>query len=80
MQGAGIALAPALMFDHEINTGRLVRPFEVEVHAGSYWLTGLKGKPMTPAMLQFSQWIVGEAASGGQTRQTRQTPQYPQSA
>jgi LysR family transcriptional regulator of beta-lactamase len=57
MQGAGIALAPALMFDHEINTGRLVRPFEVEVHAGSYWLTWLKGKPMTPAMLLFNQWI-----------------------
>ena len=62
MQGAGIALAPALMFDHEMNTGRLVRPFDVEVHAGSYWLTSLKGKPMTPAMLLFSQWIVKEAA------------------
>jgi LysR family transcriptional regulator of beta-lactamase len=63
MQGAGIALAPALMFDHEINTGRLVRPFEVEVHAGSYWLTWLKGKPMTPAMLLFNQWIIKEAAA-----------------
>ncbi|WP_345815836.1 LysR family transcriptional regulator [Paraburkholderia sp. PREW-6R] len=63
MQGAGIALAPALMFDHEINTGRLVRPFRVEVHAGSYWLTWLKGKPMTAAMLLFSQWIVKEATS-----------------
>jgi len=62
MQGAGIALAPALMFDHEINTGRLVRPFDVEVHAGSYWLTSLKGKPMTPAMVLFSQWILKEAA------------------
>jgi LysR family transcriptional regulator of beta-lactamase len=63
MQGAGIALAPALMFDHEINTGRLVRPFEVEVHAGSYWLTWLKGKPMTPAMLLFNQWIIKEASA-----------------
>jgi LysR family transcriptional regulator of beta-lactamase len=63
MQGAGIALAPALMFDHEINTGRLARPFHVEVHAGSYWLTWLKGKPMTAAMVLFSQWIVKEATS-----------------
>src|SRR5471032_3388517 len=62
MQGAGIALAPALMFAREINTGRLVRPFDVAVHAGSYWLTCLKGKPMTSAMLLFSQWIVKEAA------------------
>ena len=40
-----------------------MRPFEVEVHAGSYWLTWLKGKPMTPAMLLFSQWIAAEAKS-----------------
>jgi len=51
------------MFDREINTGRLVRPFDVEVHAGSYWLTWLKGKPMTPAMLLFSQWLIKEAAT-----------------
>jgi LysR family transcriptional regulator, regulator of gene expression of beta-lactamase len=62
MQGAGIALAPALMFEREINTGRLVRPFDVEIHAGSYWLTSLKGKPMTPAMVLFSQWVLKETA------------------
>lgn len=62
MQGAGIALAPALMFEREINTGRLVRPFDVQIHAGSYWLTSLKGKPMTPAMVLFSQWVLKETA------------------
>jgi LysR family transcriptional regulator of beta-lactamase len=67
MQGAGVALAPALMFDHELNTGRLVRPFEVEVHAGSYWLTSLKNRPMTPAMQLFGQWIVKEAAAHTQS-------------
>jgi LysR family transcriptional regulator of beta-lactamase len=65
IQGAGVALAPALMFEREINTGRLVRPFDVEVQAGSYWLTCLKGKPMTPAMLLFSQWIAKEASTPG---------------
>jgi LysR family transcriptional regulator of beta-lactamase len=64
-QGAGVALVPALMFEREINTGRLVRPFDVEVQAGSYWLTCLKGKPMTPAMLLFSQWIAKEASTPG---------------
>ncbi|CAB3733313.1 LysR family transcriptional regulator [Paraburkholderia rhynchosiae] len=63
MQGAGVALAPALMFDHEIDTGRLVRPFDIEVQAGSYWLTWLKGKPMTSAMRLFSQWLVNEATA-----------------
>ncbi|HEX3379237.1 MAG TPA: LysR family transcriptional regulator [Paraburkholderia sp.] len=65
IQGAGVALVPALMFEREINTGRLVRPFDVEVQAGSYWLTCLKGKPMTPAMLLFSQWIAKEASTPG---------------
>ncbi|MBC8747322.1 MULTISPECIES: LysR family transcriptional regulator [Paraburkholderia] len=65
MQGAGIALAPASMFERELKTGRLVRPFDVEVQAGSYWLTCLKGKPMTPAMVLFSQWIAKEAATPG---------------
>ncbi|EDZ99302.1 transcriptional regulator, LysR family [Burkholderia sp. H160] len=65
IQGAGVALAPALMFEREIHTGRLVRPFDVEVQAGSYWLTCLKGKPITPAMVLFSQWIAKEAATPG---------------
>jgi LysR family transcriptional regulator, regulator of gene expression of beta-lactamase len=53
------------MFEREINTGRLVRPFDIEVEAGSYWLTCLKAKPMTPAMVLFSQWIAKEAATPG---------------
>ena len=64
MQGAGIALAPAVMFDRELRTGSLVRPFNVEVNAGSYWLTWLRGKSMTPAMLSFSNWIASEVAAG----------------
>jgi LysR family transcriptional regulator of beta-lactamase len=40
--------------------GSLVRPFDVEVNAGSYWLTSVRGKGMTPAMLSFSNWITGE--------------------
>jgi LysR family transcriptional regulator, regulator of gene expression of beta-lactamase len=61
MQGAGIALAPASMFERELATERLVRPFDIDVQAGSYWLTWQKGKPETSAMRAFSQWILGEA-------------------
>ena len=63
MQGAGIALAPASMFEHELNTGRLVRPFAVGVQAGSYWLTWLKGKAVTPAMQLFRRWIMRETGA-----------------
>jgi len=61
VQGMGVALAPASMFERDLQTGRLVRPFEVEVHAGSYWLTWQKGKAATPAMRVFSQWVLKEA-------------------
>lgn len=63
MQGAGVALAPAGMFERELRSGRLVRPFDVEVQTGSYWLTWLKSKRMTPAMQAFRDWIVAQAAA-----------------
>ena len=50
MQGAGVALAPASMFVRDLVAGRLVQPFDIEVQAGSYWLTSQKGKAATPAM------------------------------
>ena len=63
IQGAGIALAPPRMFVRELQTGRLVRPFDVEVETGSYWLTWLKSRPMSPAMQLFRNWILGEAGA-----------------
>ena len=57
-QGAGIALLPVRMFAREMQQGRLVRPFKVEVSNGRYWLTRLKSRPVTPAMLAFKAWLV----------------------
>lgn len=61
MQGAGVALAPASMFERDLAAQRLVRPFDIDVQAGSYWLTWQKAKTATPAMRAFSQWLVKEA-------------------
>jgi LysR family transcriptional regulator of beta-lactamase len=61
--GAGVALAPARMFERELQAGRLVRLFDIEVNTGSYWLTWLKSKRMTPAMQAFRDWIVAQAAA-----------------
>jgi LysR family transcriptional regulator, regulator of gene expression of beta-lactamase len=62
MQGAGVALAPARMFERELRTGRLAHPFAVQVDTGRYWLTWLRSKRMTPAMQSFSDWILAQAA------------------
>jgi LysR family transcriptional regulator of beta-lactamase len=56
--GVGIALVPVAMFQRELASGRLARPFAAEVAAGSYWLTWLKSKELTLGMRAFRDWIV----------------------
>lgn len=61
-QGAGIALLPVRMFARELQQGRLVRPFAAEVSNGRYWLSRLKSRPETTAMLAFSAWLLEAGA------------------
>ncbi len=57
LRGAGVALAPAAMFENELTAGRLARPFGAEVDLGAYWLTRLKSKAETRAMAAFRGWL-----------------------
>jgi LysR family transcriptional regulator of beta-lactamase len=61
--GEGVALAPARMFQRELNLGTLVQPFPLEVDVGAYWLTRLMSRPLTRAMEAFQAWLM--AASAG---------------
>ncbi|QCP52842.1 LysR family transcriptional regulator [Trinickia violacea] len=63
VQSAGIALAPPRMFVRELQTGLLACPFDTEVKTGSYWLTWLKSRRMSPAMQVFRNWILDEAGN-----------------
>ncbi|MCB5202852.1 LysR family transcriptional regulator [Neorhizobium sp. T786] len=58
LQGAGVALAPPLMFSRHLASGALQQPFAVYVSKGSYWLTRLKSRSVTPAMSAFRTWLV----------------------
>jgi LysR family transcriptional regulator of beta-lactamase len=62
-QGGGVALLPSRMFARELQQGRLVRPFELEIASGGYWLTRLKSKQVTPAMQAFRSWLLRTAAT-----------------
>ncbi|MBC9033080.1 LysR family transcriptional regulator [Sphingomonas sp. JC676] len=62
IQGSGVALAPAAMLVRMIEDGALVRPFTHEVVTGRYWLTWLKSRIPSPAMLAFRDWILAETA------------------
>lgn len=57
-QGLGVALVPVCMFQRDLAAERLVQPFYVEVPAGSYWLTWLKSKTLTPGMSAFRDWLL----------------------
>lgn len=58
LQGVGLALAPALMFRRHLAGGSICQPFDLSVSMGSYWLTHLKSRTPTPAMLAFRDWLM----------------------
>lgn len=57
-QGAGVALLPVALFTRELQQGRLVQPFALELHRGAYWLTHLQSRTPTAAMQAFGQWLL----------------------
>jgi LysR family transcriptional regulator, regulator of gene expression of beta-lactamase len=67
-QGAGVALLPAILFADDLARRRLVRPFDVQVFLGSYWLTSLKSRRVSPAMQIFSDWLTKESCDTARRR------------
>lgn len=65
VQGAGVALLPARMFERDLRHGRLVRPFAAEVTLGAYWLTRLKSREESAAMAAFRQWLLAQPEVAG---------------
>ena len=57
-QGAGVALLPVALFTRELQQGRLVQPFALELHRGAYWLTHLQSRTPTAAMQACGQWLL----------------------
>ncbi|WP_102961255.1 LysR family transcriptional regulator [Mangrovicella endophytica] len=74
LQGAGVALAPPLMFARQIASGQLHQPFAIYAGTGRYWLTRLQTKGLTPAMRAFHNWLL-EAASDPASTDAAEGPQ-----
>jgi LysR family transcriptional regulator of beta-lactamase len=55
--GAGVALLPGRLFEQDLASGRLVQPFNISVDAGGYWLTRLKSRSETAAMVAVKEWL-----------------------
>lgn len=65
VQGAGVALLPAMMFERDLRNGRLVRPFDAEVTLGAYWLTRLKSRTESAAMAALRAWLLEQPEVAG---------------
>jgi LysR family transcriptional regulator, regulator of gene expression of beta-lactamase len=63
MQGLGVALAPATMFQRELSQGQLLKPFDTAVDVGRYWLTRSMTRTQSPAMQRFRDWLTAETAT-----------------
>jgi LysR family transcriptional regulator of beta-lactamase len=61
IQGAGVALAPPLMFARLLATGEIVQPFDISIGLGSYWLTRQQSKRPSSAMQAFANWLLEQA-------------------
>ncbi|PKA40207.1 LysR family transcriptional regulator [Rhizobium sullae] len=58
LQGAGVALAPPLLFSRHLHAEVIRQPFDIVVTMGSYWLTRLQSRPESAAMVAFRDWLV----------------------
>lgn len=68
--GAGVALAPPLMFERQLAAGVVQQPFTTTITQGSYWLTWLKSAAMTPGMRSFHAWIHAASQPYAETSDT----------
>ena len=64
--GQGVALARSVLAADEIASGRLVRPFDVDVPAEyAYYLAYPEKSADQPNVVAFREWILEEARAGG---------------
>ncbi|MEA9556823.1 LysR family transcriptional regulator AmpR [Xanthomonas nasturtii] len=63
--GSGVALLPLPMFRQDLDAGRLVCPFPIQIDAGRYWLTRLRSRPESDADARLRAWLVAEQQRSG---------------
>lgn len=61
-RGHCVAILPASMFEEDLASGRMVRPIDPTVRAGSCWLITLQARDRSAALATFVEWM-GQQAS-----------------
>lgn len=63
IEGLGVALGPPEYFAEELESGRLIQPFEVYIRTyEAFFLVCPSGRADEPKILAFREWILAEAA------------------
>ncbi|MBZ9993919.1 LysR substrate-binding domain-containing protein [Mesorhizobium sp. BH1-1-4] len=60
--GHGVALADLLQIGQELATGTLVKPFDIDVASGAYWLVARNLHDLSEPAAAFADWIRSEFA------------------
>ena len=69
MAGRGVALAEAALVQDELASGRLVKPFDVELLSSySQWILTLPEKADRPDIRRFRTWLIDQADADGLRR------------
>ncbi|WP_221801304.1 transcriptional regulator GcvA [Oceanobacter mangrovi] len=60
-EGLGVALADSTLTSREIASGRLVRPFDIQLDTNkAFYLVYRKNRPLTAGMKAFKEWMMAE--------------------
>ena len=57
VRGTGIALADELLAEEEISKGLLIRPFDISISFGAYWLVARDFDNLSPGAARFATWL-----------------------
>ncbi|MBZ9668780.1 LysR substrate-binding domain-containing protein [Mesorhizobium sp. ES1-3] len=60
--GHGVALGDLLQIGEELATGALVKPFDVDVGSGAYWLVARRLSDLSEPAAAFADWVRSEFA------------------
>lgn len=64
--GHGVALGDLLQIGEELASGELIKPFDIDVASGAYWLVARSLRNLSEPAKAFADWIRSEFARGRQ--------------
>lgn len=62
--GHGVALGDLLQIGDELASGALVKPFDIDIASGAYWLVARNLRDLSEPASAFADWIRNEFANG----------------